>query len=171
MNLLPKKNPTTVNIGENVAYIEKELASDNELIRRSDAIKEIMNKPAWHGSEGSWFHSGDIKDAIESVPAVEPCKDAVSREWLLNELEEMNVANFYEANFHSNEMYGQMKRMIKAAPSVTVEPKHGEWIFQECTDESYGRAYERSICGVAVVGNHHNFCPHCGAKMKGADDE
>ena len=52
-----------------------------------------------------------------------------------------------------------------------VEPKHGEWIFQECTDEIYGRAYECSICGVAVVGNHHHFCPNCGAKMKGADDE
>lgn len=46
----------------------------------------------------------------------------------------------------------------------------GEWIFQECNDEFYGRAYECSICGVAVVGNHHNFCPNCGARMKGADD-
>lgn len=54
--------------------------------------------------------------------SVEPCEDAVSREWLLDELEQMNVANFYEANFHSNEVYEDMKQMIKDAPSVAVEP-------------------------------------------------
>lgn len=66
MNLLPKKNPTTVNIGENVAYIEKELASDNELIRRSDAIKAF---------EGRSFAVRDLHTAkaiIRSIKAVEP---------------------------------------------------------------------------------------------------
>lgn len=95
----------------------------DDLIRRSDAIKEIMNKPAWHGSEGSWFHSDDIKDAIESVPA--------------------------------------------------VEPKHGEWIISEVRFGNY--KYQCKVCGWH---EHHayndvkpyNFCPHCGAKMKGADE-
>ena len=43
-----------------------------------------------------------------------------------------------------------------------VEIKQGEWIGDRC-----------SICGSerAWYGLQPNFCPDCGAKMKGTDDE
>ena len=114
----------------------------------------------------------DFYDWVMSENAIEPCKDAVSRQWLLNELEEMNVANFYEANFHSNEMYGQMKRMLRDAPSVTVEPKHGEWIYVTVeewmkTGRDYG--HHCSECDEVNETGKSNYCPACGAKMADKD--
>lgn len=55
-----------------------------------------------------------------------------------------------------------------------VEPKQGEWIISEVRFGNY--KYQCKVCGWH---EHHayndvkpyNFCPHCGAKMKGADDE
>ena len=38
--------------------------------------------------------------------------------------------------------------------------KEGEWCFK-------GTAYGCSLCGEGVIAPIHNFCPNCGAKMKG----
>ena len=59
------------------------------------------------------------------------------------------------------------------APSIDIEPKRGEWI-----DRSDGgrilnpwwETYECSKCGQYGTRIWH-FCPNCGARMKGADDE
>ena len=61
----------------------------------------------------------------------------------------------------------------KVAPSIDIEPKRGEWI-----DRSDGgrilnpwwETYECSKCGQYGARIWH-FCPNCGARMKGADDE
>lgn len=72
----------------------------------------------------------------------------------------------------SNEMYGQMKRMIKVAPSVTVKPKHGEWIYPSDVS-GFGRCENcNALWGKDLIDNiFFIHCPRCGAKMKGADDE
>lgn len=44
----------------------------NDCISRQDAIEAIMKKPAWHCSEGSYYHSSDIKDALEDLPSAKP---------------------------------------------------------------------------------------------------
>ena len=47
----------------------------------------------------------------------------------------------------------------------TIEPKQGEWIE---TDSPY--IWKCSECPCEVVGNsleQYNFCPNCGARMKG----
>ena len=53
----------------------------------------------------------------------------------------------------------------------TIEPKRGEWI--ESTDESV-KTYKCSCCGYWVViftgtpkENGYNYCPGCGANMRG----
>lgn len=55
-------------------------------------------------------------------------------------------------------------RAIENAP--TIEPKRGEWI------EIHIKDYKAkcSHCGTwsPIMGN---FCPNCGARMKGADDD
>lgn len=73
---------------------------------------------------------------------------------------------------------------LNDAPSIDIEPKRGEWI--PCTKSGlaltelmrregqkwYG--YRCSNCNHIYKGNaltDCNFCPNCGAKMKGADDE
>ena len=60
---------------------------------------------------------------------------------------------------------------IRKIPSIDIDPKRGEWIVHsngkmcDCSvcNESYDRTFEYV--------DEWNFCPNCGAKMKGADDE
>lgn len=49
-----------------------------DLIEREDAIKAIFSKPACHGSDGSWYHSDDIRDAINNTPSA----DRPQGEWI-----------------------------------------------------------------------------------------
>ena len=48
--------------------------------------------------------------------------------------------------------------------SPTIEPKRGEWIVKQS-----GFA-ECSVCEQHYFSDY-NFCPNCGARMKGVDDE
>ena len=51
----------------------------NDCVSRQAAIDAIMKKPAWHGSDGSYYHSSDIRQALEFLPSAQPeiihCKD------------------------------------------------------------------------------------------------
>ena len=141
----------------------------DDLIRRSDAIKSVLGITMLQGR----VPIDTVIFQINSIPVAEPCKDAISRAWLLNELEEMNVANFYELNEHSNEMYGQMKRMIKAAPSVTVESKQGEWIpCEERLPEENGYYLTFMDCGSCEVLHWYNGwnCYPCASENEIEDD-
>ena len=52
---------------------------------------------------------------------------------------------------------------VKALPS-TDRPQ-GEWIIKtDANDNTYGRC---SICGMKQYAGQLNFCPDCGARMKG----
>ena len=56
---------------------------------------------------------------------------------------------------------------IKAIPSA--DRPQGEWVEQE---DDYHHYWECSECGMGVgLDDIRNYCPNCGAKMKGADDE
>ena len=48
-------------------------------INRYAALEAIMSKPAWHGSDGSYYHASDIRQALEELPSEQPeiirCKD------------------------------------------------------------------------------------------------
>ena len=73
--------------------------------------------------------------------------------------------------------------VINSAPTIDVDRPHGEWVTFEYGDE---RWHKCSACGVAdryieyverpngTTGKLvaiRNFCPNCGARMKGADDD
>ena len=49
--------------------------------------------------------------------------------------------------------------------------RHGRWIEQEKYD--FGVMYDCSICGDRILDNGHswNYCPNCGADMRGSNDE
>ena len=66
--------------------------------------------------------------------------------------------------------------MIEIEEAPTIEPKQGEWI------EDYNNTYSRcrmkcSACGKfsgigGIKSNQRKpYCPNCGARMKGIDDE
>lgn len=58
---------------------------------------------------------------------------------------------------------------IEALKSVRVR---GEWIYNGLS-ESVDRVYCCSICGVAlddyIMGAFYNYCPNCGADMRGEE--
>lgn len=59
-----------------------------------------------------------------------------------------------------------------AIEALQTEPvKHGEWIDHGTTCQRY----ECSVCGDQhdwlILPNNINFCPNCGAKMKGQEDD
>lgn len=64
---------------------------------------------------------------------------------------------------------------IRALPSA--DRPRGEWIDAEIPLES-GGSMPIQVCNLcktfyplAYTGGGHRFCPNCGARMKGADDE
>lgn len=57
------------------------------------------------------------------------------------------------------------KSVINKVPSAE---KQGEWLFKEITDD-YHITGQCSVCKERR--RIDNFCPNCGCRMKGADDE
>lgn len=66
-----------------------------------------------------------------------------------------------------------MERIIQEIPSVgTVEIRHGEWKKATSREKSY--MYNCSVCGKIAyycgVRCGYIYCPNCGAKMDGGED-
>lgn len=43
----------------------------NEVLKQA-VLDAIFAKPCWHGSDGSYYHSDDIREAINDLPSVTP---------------------------------------------------------------------------------------------------
>lgn len=68
---------------------------------------------------------------------------------------------------------GEFIDAIRTIPSA--DRPQGEWIYHKeilLDEEYYPSRFECDQCHHYVIaGNDRNFCPNCGAKMKGADNE
>lgn len=53
---------------------------------------------------------------------------------------------------------------IEDAPTVSAEPKTGKWIDDGCIEKC-------SQCGERREFPHWNYCPNCGARMRGDKDD
>lgn len=80
----------------------------------------------------------------------------IERETLLNAIDKLPVADmcFFE---------GDVVDMAMAIPAAdVVEVKHGEWI---------GSSFDMACSACGIYQSFHvgrtNYCPNCGAKMKG----
>ena len=89
-----------------------------------------------------------------------------------------DVIEHAEVNGESREFIRKLTDYIEDAP--VVEPKQGKWIRKKSWSrgvgmgEVYGWYFECSVCGCLSEGSVNdagNFCPNCGAKMEGADNE
>ena len=73
----------------------------------------------------------------------------------------------------ANDIVVAFRETIDNAPTIDAEPvKHGEWIFR--TNIYIGKGttaagYVCSECGADMV-RPQNYCPNCGAKMKGQEE-
>ena len=74
------------------------------------------------------------------------------------------IKALYKYNFVTKEV---IEREIMSIPSA--DRPRGEWIEQE---DDYHHYWECSECGMGVgLDDIRNYCPNCGARMKGADDD
>lgn len=143
-----------------------------DTIYREDAIKAVW-KPQVKPNE---LIFDALKTAIESeinnVPSADrPQGDSVNRRYLLAEIDDLadEFSELDENGLHGERWCGIMdaKGVIVNAPDVSDRPE-GEWID---ISEWYAPRQKCSICETIVAGYGSNFCPNCGARMKGADDE
>ena len=110
-------------------------------------IEEMRERPDWC--------------PLEELPE---CGDAVSRKWLLEGVEEEWI------KFDTEEDYNRYIHLVRdIAPSVMPERKKGKWIK---TNQSFVfpekfKNYSCSECGYDVDKIKFNFCPNCGADMRG----
>lgn len=103
--------------------------------------------------------------------------DTISREYLLAEIDDLadEFSEIDENGLHSERWCGisDAKRVIINTPFVSDRPQ-GEWKHLE------GDEWLCSNCGYVVwtegswehpLERGKDYCEHCGARMKGADDE
>ncbi len=67
----------------------------------------------------------------------------------------------------NDEEWNRWLESLNSIPSA--DRPQGEWIEQE---DDYHHYWECSECGIGVgLDDIRNFCPNCGARMKGKDNE
>ena len=96
-------------------------------------------------------------------------EDCISREWVLEEFEKGRKT------ISKSEYFDELVWLVIHAPSVVPSRAEGEWIkrTKQSLIAQVNFAY-CSECGQPIMHEHTrplwNYCPHCGAKMKGAEE-
>ena len=113
-----------------------------------------------------------MSDLIDRQAAI----DALVAETIYTEEE---LREYYEANSHRNEWVNGIYEAVEAIKQLPpIQPKRGKWI--RTGSGSLYDHHECSECGKApkweCMGDNRwkiaftDFCPNCGAKMRGEQD-
>ena len=155
----------------------------DDLIRRQAALDTIMGQPP-EPHYPSWYAA-----QIEKLPAVQPATncseipngsdDTISRQSAIDALARMMPRSYTpdgshpadEEIFRAQEIFADCIEALEILPSA--QPK-GHWILVHPLQEDDTGAY---MCSERKVGNweidpeSYFFCPHCGADMRGDQNE
>ena len=87
------------------------------------------------------------------------------------------VKNVLDQMLHSKSLIAMHERIYNLEAADVAERKHGEWILKQEYDiceEDGEKFWECSLCGCGSdsydTTYHTNFCPNCGADMRGNHD-
>ena len=147
-----------------------------EAVKKINAIKKHLTagKPIWDVRE----IQEDLSMAIEALQ-YEPSKDLISRadavkKLLLFKQSRARIVSRYDIGFEDG--LSQAINMLGLVPLVYIpsinienieaEPKTGEWI-EHIGGISHELYYFCDQCYGEVDTNNYNFCPNCGADMRG----
>ena len=88
----------------------------------------------------------------------------------------MNEEAMIPKSYHDKVCEEMARRHQAEILELTKDRPQGEWIFDPeilCSDiDVYSAGYRCSVCGKDYFKvDRMNYCPNCGARMKGADDE
>lgn len=88
--------------------------------------------------------------------------------------ENIGLTNFeiFTCNGDYKEALKLLLLKIENAPSAdVVERKHGKWKWVVDRDDENIYHLQCSICHGSGFDEHHNYCPNCGADMRGDEDD
>lgn len=127
---------------------------------REEAIARIKNHKIAHkmNEPRAIYISEALDMAIEALEQ-EPCEDAISRQAVLDAVEDDNRNGMWSC-FASDDDAQKFKTVIKDLPPVKPqEPKTGHWIEDENEMEVWCSACgeENDECS--------RYCPNCGCRM------
>ena len=89
----------------------------------------------------------------------------IDRDLLIRKYINTDIAKFNNSDVKI--VLENLKQNILKMP--TEDRPQGEWIIEiDINGNTYGRC---SICGMKQYAGQLNYCPDCGAKMKGKDNE
>ena len=71
------------------------------------------------------------------------------------------------ANLDQYAELGECLDAIKGLPSAQPVRKTGQWIKRK----KGAIGYNCSCCGKSDISNHFDYCPNCGADMRGEQDD
>lgn len=74
--------------------------------------------------------------------------------------------------FKNDISFNAFQNLVKRQKTIDAV-KHGEWVYKEykySKDDAVGY-FECSKCGHASWQNDYNYCPNCGARMDGKEQE
>ena len=135
-----------------------------------EAIKLLVNatySDDWQGNE-------DLTTALDmAVNALkqEPCNDAISRQAVLDAIDDDNRNGHYSC-FASNNDAQCFKGVIGELPPVTPQQKIGRWVDTESDEFEHHHVYQCSNCKQYELIEYpkyvsrFKYCPNCGAKMQ-----
>lgn len=81
--------------------------------------------------------------------------------WLVNHDEERGICEMYAPR----KPIERSNNTINKAP--TIEPKQGEWEYVDDRLLGYAPFHRCRECGEEMYTTKDNFCPNCGADMRG----
>lgn len=102
----------------------------------------------------------------------------IKRDAAIREIEQINPVDYgamwdYEAHHWAGECLRDCKEAIDSIPTADVAPVvHGRW-----SDAGFGElpkhapyGWACSVCGGISFNNEYIYCPNCGAKMEGGNE-
>ena len=133
------------------------------MIRRSDAIKAVAEYISCdYATEEMATESATL--LIDTIPTIEV------EEMDSTEIAKMVVHKMIENTTFAEDAYPDIKQKMHDAieNAPIVETKHGEW-----NKPNYGQCSNFRGWAIETENGYYfsDFCPHCGAEMKGADDD
>ena len=133
---------------------------------------ELLEHLAWDRDIDRNLYGEALNMAIDALKAQLSMEDATkgATSDLIDRKAALKAINSWRGRFSEeyNEAIDDCENSIKELPTIQPEPKEGHWKKDESDDCPIVFQQFRicSVCGTIEM-SETNYCPNCGAKMKG----